>query len=150
MLIEEIYNKNAWTIAPDVTIKEAMETLIKDDSNGLIVVDGDKIVGILAIQDIAGATIPKGFKENVSLASSMFKKGMFSEICKDLAKKKVRDLMRTDFLSVKLDSNIFSVMSDFLKNDLYIVPVVKGNKLLGVVARNDIKRAMATEMDIYL
>lgn len=148
MLVEEIYCKTPYTISPDKTIKEAMETLVKDDSNGLIVVDGEKVVGVLAVQDIAGATLPKEFKDNVNLAHAMFKSGMFSEVCQELSQKKVKDIMRKDYLTVELDTNIFSVMSDFLVNDLYIVPVLKNNKLIGVITRNDIRNAIAQKMDV--
>ena len=41
-----------------------------------------------------------------------------------------------------------AVTADFLKNDLYIVPVVEKGELLGVVTRSEIKKALAYGMRI--
>lgn len=147
MFIEEVYNSRVKTISPDKTLKEAIQQLVDEKTNGLIVTEANKVVGVLALQDIAGATLPNEFRENVNLASAMFKEGMFKEACMSLAGNKVRDLMRTDFMSVNLKTNIMAVMADFLKNDLYIVPVIDNRKLIGVVTRIDIKKAIALKME---
>ena len=149
MLISEIYHHEPWTISPDKTIKEAMVELIKDGCNGLVVTKDDgKVVGVLAIQDIAAATIPPEFKDNMNLAAAMFKKGFFREMCEELASMPVSDVMRTEYVDVNLETNIMAVMADFLQNDLYLVPVVEEGKLLGVVSRSDIKKALADRMGI--
>lgn len=149
MLISEIYHHEPWTISPDKTVKEAMVELIKDGCNGLVVTNEDtKVVGVLAIQDIAAATIPHEFRDNMNLAAAMFKKGFFREMCEDLSGKLVKDVMRTEYVDVNLETNIMAVMADFLQNDLYLVPVVEDGKLLGIVSRSDIKRALAERMGI--
>ena len=149
MLISEIYHHQPWTISPDKTIKEAVRELVQDDCNGLVVVDGqNNVLGVLALQDIAAATIPPEFRENISLAAAMFKRGFFQEMCAGLAEQPVSEVMRSDFVAVDLETNIMAVTADFLENDLYLVPVVDNKKLIGVVSRTDIKRALASCMGL--
>ncbi|MCA9389891.1 CBS domain-containing protein [candidate division WWE3 bacterium] len=149
MLISEIYHHEPWTIRSDATIKEGIQELIKDGCNGLIVVDeNDKLKGVLALQDIAAATIPHEFRNNLNLAAAMFKRGFFQEMCATIKDQPVSSVMRTDFVDVTLDTNIMAVTADFLENDLYLVPVVDKGELIGVVSRTDIKKALALCMGV--
>ncbi len=152
MLIAEIYNPHPQTIKPDVKIKDALKELIGDDINGLVVVDDDKrVVGVLSLQDIAAATVPREFRHNLGVAAAMYKKGFFTQLCHELENQPVSRVMRRNFQSVTLEDNIMAVTADFLKNDLYIVPVVSSDdnhKLIGVVTRTEIKDALAYGMGL--
>lgn len=149
MLIAEIYHKNPVTINENESIKTALQKLIEQRFNDYIVVnDKDVMVGILSLQDIAGATVPKQFRDNIRIASAMYRKGFFKERCELIKDRKVKDLMRRDFIQVSLEDNIMSITADFLKNDLYIVPVVEKGELIGIVTRSEIKKALAAAMEI--
>lgn len=147
MLIKEIYKKNPKTILPSATIAEVVDQLIENHINGLIVVTEAGIVkGVVSLQDIAAATIPRQFKNNIRMAAAMYKQGFFTEMCQSLMHKAVSTVMRKEFVAVNLEDNIMAVTADFLKNDLYIVPVIEDKKLLGVVTRTEIKKAIAYGM----
>lgn len=120
-----------------------MNELLKNKINALVVVNTkNKVVGVISLQDIAGATIPTQFKKNIRMAAAMYKIGFFTEMCQQLKNKTVSEIMRKEFVSVSLDDNIMAVTADFLKNDLYVVPVIEDGKLLGVVTRSEIKKAI--------
>lgn len=149
MLISDIYHPNPVVISDKVTVKEALKVLVDDHINGLIVLnDKKKVVGILALQDIAGATLPRQFRKNIAMASAMYRKGFFSQECREVAEKKITEVMRKDFVSVTRDENIMAVTADFLRNDLYIVPVIEKGELIGVVTRSEIKHALAYGMGL--
>ena len=60
MLISELYHPHAITVEEDATVVEALEVFLKKKVNGLVVVnEKDMVVGVLALQDIAAATIPR-------------------------------------------------------------------------------------------
>ncbi len=143
MLISEIFHTNPKTLKATATIKQAVDELMKDEINALVVVnDQHKVVGILSLQDIAAATIPRQFRKNIRMAAAMYKQGFFTEMCQQLKDKPVTEVMRKEFISVDLDDNIMAVTADFLKNDLYLVPVLQKGKLLGVITRTEIKKAL--------
>ncbi|NCN82357.1 MAG: CBS domain-containing protein [Candidatus Pacebacteria bacterium] len=149
MLIHEIYHKSPVTILEDVSVRDALNTILHKGINGLVVVNkASKVVGVLAVQDIAGATIPRQFKKNIHMAAAMYRKGFFSESCLAIQDDPVSKYMRKNFVSVNLQDNIMAVTADFLKNDLYIVPVIEDGKLLGVITRSEIKKALAYGMKL--
>ena len=140
--VNDLYRSDAVTIGIQATIKEALQRMDSEASNGLIVLDGDEVVGIISLQDIAGAAVPVEMQNNASLAGALFKEGYFEEAARKLLRHKVVDLMRTDFLSVTRQASILEIGADFLQNDLYIVPVIEEGKLLGVVTRTEIRQAL--------
>ncbi len=143
MLIKDIYHHNPKTVVQTATIAEVMAQLTREKVNGLVVTNKDGLVkGIVSLQDIAAATVPRQFRQNIRMAAAMYREGFFTEMCQQLKEKPVSSVMRTDFVSVSLDDNIMAVTADFLKNDLYIVPVIEKKVLLGVVTRSEIKKAI--------
>lgn len=150
MLVSEIYHKNPATITENCTVKDALHIIIKKKINGLIVLNqaGTKVVGVLAVQDIAAATIPRQMKNSLGMAAALYKKGFFHEMCKSIQDFPVKKIMRRNFESVCLDDHIMAITADFLHNDLYIVPVIENNKLVGVIARSEIKKALAYGMGV--
>lgn len=149
MLISEIYHRNVKTVRPETLIGEVIKRMREEETNGFVVTNaaGDAL-GIIALQDIAAATIPKEFRENRGMAQAMYRRGYFHESCKEIKKQKASALMRTDFVSVDLETNIMAITSDFLEHDLYIVPVIEKGKLLGIITRSEIKQALAIGMGI--
>lgn len=147
MLISELYHPHAITVSEEVTVVEALKIFISKKVNGLIVVNAEEqVVGVLALQDIAAATIPRQFRQNVQMAAAMYRPGFFSDTCDEVKDVKVQKIMRKNFTIVSLSDNIMAVTADFLKNDLYIVPVIEKGTLLGVVTRSEIKKALAYGM----
>lgn len=143
MLISEIYHSHAKTISNTATINQAVDELMKDEVNALMVLnEKEQIVGVISLQDIAAATIPRQFRRNVRMADAMYKRGFFTDMCQELKNVPITQLMRKEYVVVNLHDNIMAVTADFLKNDLYIVPVVEKGKLLGVVTRTEIKKAL--------
>jgi CBS domain-containing protein len=151
VLIKDIYHQNPVTISSDLTVKEALQEINKKKINGLIVTDKNnskKVVGVLAIQDIAAATVPRQFKKNLGMAAAMYKKGFFHEMCDEIKDQSVTKIMRKNFESVSLDDHILAITAEFLRGDLYIVPVIENKELVGVVTRSEIKKALLFGMGI--
>ncbi len=151
MLIKEIYHKDPVTISDDATVKDALTVIINKRVNGLIVTKKDnpkKVVGVLAIPDIAAATVPRQFRKNLGMAAALYKQGFFHEMCAEIKDKSVTKVMRKNFEQVSLDDHILSITAEFLRGDLYIVPVIENKELIGVVTRSEIKRALAYGMGL--
>jgi len=143
VLVSEIYHKQPKTLALSATVLEAVQELLKDEINGFIIIDErEKVLGVLSLQDIAAATVPPQFRKNTRMAAAMYRPGFFTDMCQQLKNTSISSLMRKDFTSVDLDDNIMAVTADFLKNDLYIVPVIEKGKLIGIITRTEIKKAL--------
>ena len=151
MLIKDIYHKDPITVTEDLTVKEALEVIVKKRINGVIVTDKNnknKVKGVLAIQDIAAATVPRQFRKNLGMAAAMYKKGFFHEMCAEIKDLPVTKIMRKNFEWVTLEDHILSITAEFLHGDLYIVPVIENKELVGVVTRSEIKKALLYGMNV--
>jgi predicted transcriptional regulator len=144
MLIKQIYHKkNPIAIHQNSSINDALNILADKAINGLVVKDdAEKVVGVISIQDIAAATVPHQFQENVQMAGAMLKEGFFLEMVKDIAKWPVSKIMRSDFIRVTPEDHVIEVMADFLHNDLYIIPIFDNGDILGIITRSEIKEAL--------
>lgn len=149
MLVADIYNTDIYPIQETMTIRDALKFLMTKHFNGVIVVsEREKLVGVLSLQDIAAAVVPSDFQENTSLAEALYQPNFFKEECEKIKDKKVRDIMRKDFITANIQTSIMTVAADFLKNDLYIIPVIEDDKVVGIVTRSEVKKALAKAMDI--
>jgi len=146
-VVEDFSRHDAISIGTQATVKDALLRMDQENTNGLLVLDDGQVVGILALQDIAAAAVPDEMKHDVSLAGAMFKEGYFEEGARNVLKQKVSEVMRTDFLVVGPNASIMEIAADFLQNDLYIVPVIDDGKLIGVVTRTEIRRALTKSLD---
>lgn len=150
MSITYLYRPNPITIDQHASVRDALKLMIEKGSNGLLVTDqSTTLVGILSLQDIAGAIVPVEMQQNVTLAQAMFKEGFFEEQAKEIADKKVTEYMRKHYKSVTPHASIFEIAAEFLQNDLYIIPVVQEDKLVGVISRSEIKQVLALAMNIH-
>ncbi len=149
MLITDIYNPNISPILDTISVKEALEILIDKHFNGVVVLDkNDKLVGIFSLQDLAAAIVPEDFTENAVLAEALYKPNFFHDCCQEIKNKKVSDIMRKDFIIATPQTPVMEIAADFLKNDLYIVPVCENGKVIGIVTRSEIKKALALGMGV--
>jgi predicted transcriptional regulator len=149
MKISEIYNTNVSTIQENSTIEEAMKELKNKDFNGLLVLNSTgRITGVLSMQDIAAAIVPKQMVDNLSLAHGMMQNGFFQEQCRAIKDRPVKEFMRTEYLPVEPNSSVMEVAAEFLHGDLYITPVMDNNKIIGIVTRSEIKQALIKGMEL--
>lgn len=146
LLVKDLYRADAVSIEASATIKEALHKMNTKGTNGLLILDKETVIGVLSLQDITGAIVPHEMRDNTSLAGAMYKAGYFEEGARKLSRKKVTELMRTDFLTVTRQASLMEIAADFLQNDLYIVPVVEDGKLVGVVTRTEIRHVFASAM----
>jgi predicted transcriptional regulator len=82
------------------------------------------------------------------MAAAMYKQGFFHEMCAEIKDQSVTKIMRKNFEWVSLEDHILSITAEFLRGDLYIVPVIENKELIGVVTRSEIKRALAYGMEL--
>lgn len=55
---------------------------------------------------------------------------------------KVNDYMCEDVFAINIDADIIGIANMIIEKDLYCLPVIKGNKLVGQISRTDVLRAV--------
>lgn len=148
MLIKEYYHREAFTIPATTTIEDLIKKMVEKKCNGFVVVEDEKPVGVISMQDIAAAVVPEEFVENPKIAKAMYKHGFFDERVLEIKNNPVSSVMRKEFQAIDITDNTLHILADFLQNDLYIVPIISEGKLVGIVTRSDVKKAFAKAMNI--
>jgi CBS-domain-containing membrane protein len=116
MQARDIMTPETITIAPEATVRDAARRLSDYHISGMPVVDqGGQMVGIITAADLIS-------KDGVSVA----------------------DLMSRRVISVAEDTPVDQIAQILTSNRFKRVPVVRGERLVGIVSRADIVRMMAS------
>ena len=160
MLAREIMQTDVETVGPDDDVSDVLGRLAKAEFNGFPVVDEDRrVVGIVTQTDLVGLFetkdrtlwIPIGFPpfmETLTYAVDVSWKDL--DLGVDLLKnvgKPISDVMTADVVTVAPDDGLDHVL-DLLaddERDINRVPVVDGDVLVGIIARQDVLRALRDE-----
>jgi len=155
MKVKDLMTKNVITFSPDMTIKEAMEILVKNNIGGAPVVENGKLVGIITQRDILSYLdmaykrqgwifIPTPFDiiEIPRVTALPYEK--FTEIYESLGKEKIGDIMQKKVYFVEPDDDIEDAIQLLGKGKINRLPVVdKDREVVGIITRGDILRGLA-------
>ena len=151
--VKEFMNEDVIFLSPDNTIFEAAKLLAQLDIAGAPVVKDDKIVGILSISDIIKfidikmGKLPKidgpGFT-GFLLALLQMKKihSDFNKQLDKITKFTVKEVMTKNVIIVSPSSTLIEAAELMEKHNVNRLPVVSEGKLVGIVARADLIRAI--------
>ena len=148
-IISEFMNDNVITVNESSTLREAIEIMIKNKTNGLVVVDeARKVIGILSSWDIIQHIVPDYLEEDTHLAS--FESGdVLIQRTKETANDSIAKFMTAKVHTVKPQETLMeaaAILSEFRIRQL---PVVDDNGvLIGYINRTDIKEAIGDILGI--
>ena len=127
-------NKDVITCAPTESLWDVINKLQMFNIGGMPVTEkGKKLVGIITTKDILGF-IAKKAKPVVGIVNE-------SEV-ERLKKVKVEEVMVKDVFYASPTDSIFDVARVMMEKGYNRVPVVDKGKVIGIVARGDILRAV--------
>ncbi|MCS7202212.1 MAG: CBS domain-containing protein [Dictyoglomus sp.] len=113
-LAKNIMSYPVETITPETTVSEAHKIMTRYGYGGLCVLENGKLVGIISRRDIEKAINMK------------------------LSKRKVKSFMSKPVITVDPDTPLSFVEQLLIEKDIGRVPVVKDDKVLGIITRQDI------------
>ncbi|MET0675248.1 MAG: CBS domain-containing protein, partial [Bradyrhizobium sp.] len=144
MRAHQIMTRSVITIAPDATILEAAKTMLQHHVSGLPVVDAaGKLVGIVSEGDfIRRSEINTQRKRGRWLK---FLLGTGSEATDYVREhgRKVSEVMTSDPITVTEDATLEEIVNTMETNGVKRLPVMKGDKLVGIVSRANLLQAVA-------
>jgi CBS domain-containing protein len=121
--VKDYMSRPAVTVGPDMDILEAMKILLERRVSGVPVVDRlGNLVGMLSEKDCLSVALDSGYH--------------------GLGGGPVGEYMHSEVESVDVDASIFDVASRFLRQAYRRYPVLKENRLVGVISRRDVLKAV--------
>ncbi len=151
--VKDFMNKRVIHISPDITIFDAAKILSKSNIAGAPVVEKNKIVGLISISDIIRfidiklGKLPK--IDTPGLSSLVFALIQIEKLRQDFKKEmnkiacfKVRQVMTKNVITVCPSMSLVEVAELMEKHDVNRLPVVNRGRLVGIVARADLIKAL--------
>ncbi|HEY4174453.1 MAG TPA: CBS domain-containing protein [Rhodopila sp.] len=143
MIVADVMTRNCITIAPDATVEEAVNLMLSRHISGLFVVDkaGD-LAGVITEGDLLRRD-ELGTQRNRPwwlrlLASPARQAADFTRA----NGRHVRDVMTEDVISIEQDAPLEGVVAAMEANRIKRLPVTADGKVVGVVSRTDLLRAL--------
>jgi CBS domain-containing protein len=123
MLVKDHMSTDVVTLHPDMEILRAAQVLISCDISGAPVLDQHgRLVGVLTERDIIKVALHAGYHGEPG--------GL------------VRDYMSADPVAVSPDDTILELAERFIAARFHRYPVLDGGRLVGLICRRDVMRAM--------
>ncbi len=146
---KDIMTKEVTTISPDTEIVNAAKILLEKRVNGLPVIDAfGRLVGILCQSDLVvqqkSIPIPSVFTLLESFIPLTSMKRIDKEVEK-IAALTVEQAMTPDPVTVGPDTEIEEVARLMVDKKYHTLPVVEGDKVVGIVGKEDVLKTLIAE-----
>ena len=146
MLAREIMSQDVITVSPEEEVDKAARILLENKISGLPVVDANNhVVGIITEKDL----IVRAGELKVPFYITLFDSIIFLEnpirFNNDVKKyiaTQIKDAMTRKVFMVEEDTPINENVEIMQKRAVNRVPVVRNDKLVGIITRNDILKAL--------
>ena len=116
MLVKDVMKREVIAINPDISIREASKVMSQHNIGSLLVLDDEKLVGILTERDILNL-VAKG---------------------ENLDEVKVKDVMSRNVITIESDKKIEDAVDLMLKHKIKKLPVMESGKIVGIITTSDI------------
>jgi len=118
-----------WSLSPDATVYEAIDEMAQKGCGALLVLEGQRLVGIVSERDYARKVILKG-KSSREIA--------------------VREIMSHPVISIDPEMTIEQTMAVMTERRVRHLPVVVDETIVGVISIGDVVRALMAEQQYHI
>jgi len=129
MMVKEVLapvNANIISIDKDKSVADAINQMVEYEVGALIVLDGEKPVGMFTERDVLKSWTRKGDVP-------------FKDV-------KVSDVMTTNLIVVENDDDLCYVTTIMIKNRIRHLPVVEKNKIVAMLSIRDVVKAQVSDL----
>ncbi len=129
-LVKEILEEKepeVWSVSPDSTVYEALVLMEKKNIGAVVVLEGDRLVGILSERDYARNVLLKG---------------------KSSVRTLVRIIMNPEVAVVGPEQSVEECMELMTNRSIRHLPVMASERLVGIISLRDVVTAILSEQKI--
>lgn len=144
---KDIMTKDVITVKKDTGVSELADILTKNRISGAPVVDDSgRLLGVVTESDLVEQSkslhLPTVF---TILDSVIFLESAkhFEKELKKMTGAKVEDIYTEKSVAVGLDTPIREIATIMAEKKVYTIPVIDGDKLVGIIGKADVVRASA-------
>ena len=148
MLIKDIMTKNVVTVSPEMDIHRLAELFMKKNISGAPVVDeSGKLLGIVKEEGVIFQDKKVHLPTFINLSFGFLTLGTdrYNEEIRKITASKVSSIMEKDIVTISPNTEIEDAATLMIEKEIYYLPVVDKDKLVGVITKKDVVRAIAKE-----
>ena len=147
MIARELMSSPVITIQEDATVLEAARLMLEKDVSVLPVLDAsDRLAGILTHSDFGLSPKYRPLVDNIySLLGASSTPQHLEETAHRVGSKRVGDVMRRHLITASPEDSVERITRLMLRYQIRRLPVVEGDKLVGIVTRHDFLKLIAGE-----
>jgi CBS domain-containing protein len=146
---KDIMTKRVLTVKPETTVKALAQFLLKHKISGVPVVDrSGKLAGIVTEGDLIFRDANVHLPTVVTVFDSVIYLENPRKYERELQKViggKVADIMSRDVLTIEPDLELSAIATIMHERKRHLLPVLKDGKLVGIVGKADVVRAISRE-----
>jgi CBS domain-containing protein len=148
---KDIMTRDVVTVTPDTSIEELANRLVNNEISGVPVIDdAGALYGIVTENDLISRnkrlhipTVVSFLDAAIYLESSK----KFEQEVKRVSATKVGDICNRKVVSITEDTTIVDIATIMDEKKIHILPVVRNNKVVGIVGKRDIVKAVARQAE---
>lgn len=138
MKVKDLMKSPVITVGKNATVKEAGDLIESHDVNGIAVMDGDNVVGVITRADIFKSILPRYpelFEDDERCLRDF---EVIEERIGKINKVRVSELMGAPAMTLDEDTPICKAGSLMILRKVKQMPVTKGGKMVGIITLTDI------------
>jgi CBS domain-containing protein len=142
---KDIMTKEIITVSPDMEIVQAAKILLDKGINGVPVVEGEKLVGILCQSDLIAQQKKLPMPSLFTFLDGIIPLGSnknFEKALRKIAATTVADAMTPDPVTVQSETEIDEVATLMLDKNFHTIPVTDKGALIGIIGKEDVLKAI--------
>ena len=118
------------TVSSSTTLPEAYWLMVENNIRRLLVVDKDRLVGIVTMEDLRGS-----FHTEIIAINPLKVNEMLSEL-------PVRQLMSKNPMTIAPTANVVEAARKMLEHKISTLPVMDSEKVVGIITESDLFRVL--------
>lgn len=146
---KDIMTRDVVTVTPGMSLEELASLLVKNQISGVPVVDENgALFGIVTENDL----ISQNQRLHIPTVVSFLDAAIYLESSKKFAEEvrrvtatKVGDICARKVVTVSEDTTLADIATIMSEKKVHILPVVKSGKIVGIVGKRDVVKAVAQQ-----
>ncbi len=148
---KDIMTKDVIFVTPDTSVEKLASILVQNQISGVPVLDNaGALYGMVTENDLISQnkrlhipTVVSFLDAAIYLESSK----KFEQEVKRLTATKVGDICSRKVLSITEDTTLVDIATIMSEKKVHLLPVVKGNRVVGIVGKRDMVKAVAQQAE---
>ena len=116
--------REVWSVGPEASVYDAIAMMADKEVGALVVMDADKLVGVVTERDYARKVVLQGRSS------------------KDT---RIRDIMTSRVAYARPDQSVEECMAVMTEKRIRHLPVMEGEQMLGIISIGDLVKAIIEE-----